>query len=320
MRAARTIKPSRRWLRRTGAVFVAAIMAVLSLGAAWISGWNVPGATGATWVKVSKLHANYSGPSTGPMFIMLIGSDLRAGVGGARGDALHILGINPTLHSATIIDIPRDTCASVGGRRRKINEANSRGGAAAQAQAVTELTGIPLQYAVEVDFAGFKNLVNGVGGLDIDIPARMHDKYSGAVFDKGPQHITADQALAFARNRHSFPRSDLQRTWNQGYLLIAAVKQLQQQYGTISGRFKIASLLMQHAQLSGLGITDLVRLGQYANDIPAAGIKNVGLPVTSGGCLGVDPRAAQRLYDDFKDNARLDSYPAGTFDLPDPRP
>lgn len=310
----------KRWLRRLGAAMISIVMALAGLGAAWVSGWNVPGATGSAWVKVSKLQARYTGPTTGPVFIMLVGSDLRPGVGGARGDALHILGINPALHAATILNIPRDTCASVGSKRRKINEANSHGGAAAQAQAVTDLTGIPLQYAVEVDFAGFKNLVDGVGGLDIDIPAPMRDKYSGAVFAKGPQHITSDQALAFSRNRHGFPRSDLQRTWNQGYLLIAAVKQLQQQYATISGKFTVASLLMRHAQLSGLTIADVVRLGQFANDIPSTAINNISIPATSGGCLGVDARAAQQLYSDFKDNARLDTYPAGTFELPDPRP
>ena len=311
---------ARRALHRLLAGLLGALIALAGLGGAWLEGWRIPGASAATWLKVTRLHAQYSGANNGPIFIMLIGSDLRPGVGGARGDALHILGINPALHAATIINIPRDTCASINGRSRKINEANSHGGAAAQAAAVSDLTGIPLNYAVEVDFAGFKGLVDSVGGLYIDVPVRMHDKYSGADFLPGAQHMNADQALAFSRNRHDFPRSDIQRTWNQGYLLIAAVKQLQQQYATMTGKLKIASLLVQHAQLSGMSISDLVRFGQFANDVPSTAIQNIDIPISNGGCLGIAAAAANALYNDFKDNARLDTYPPGSVTLPDPRP
>ena len=299
---------------------LAATMSLTALGGAWLAGWRIPGASGATWVKVTHLRASYNGNTAGPIFVMLVGSDLRDGVGGARGDALHILGINPELHAATILDIPRDTCATFGGHTRKINEANSNGGPAAQAKAVSDLTGVPLDYAVEVDFSGFKELVKSVGGLNINIPMRMHDDYSGAFFEPGYQHLDESGALAFSRNRHDFARSDIQRTWNQGYLLIAAVQQLQQQYKTMSGKFEIASMLVQHAQLSGLGISDLVRFGALANKVPAANIKNIEIPVTGGNCLGVSSGAAAALYRDFKDNARLDSYPSGTPTIPDPRP
>jgi anionic cell wall polymer biosynthesis LytR-Cps2A-Psr (LCP) family protein len=128
-------------------------------------------------------------------------------------------------------------------------------------------------------------------------------------------------ALAFARDRHSFPRSDIQRTWNQGYLVTAAVRTLAAKYQTIAGRFELASLLVQHAQLSKLGITDLVRLGQLADSVPADAIKNVTIPYTGGTqCLGVAQPAAQRLFADVRDNGILDSYPAGTPTTPDPRP
>ncbi len=309
----------KRALRRIAAFTTGFILSIAGMGLAWVHGWNLPGASGASAITVTKLHAEAASRDDQAIFVMFVGSDLRPGVGGARGDALHLIGINPKLHKATVIDIPRDTCATFGGHSRKINEANSNGGVANQAAVVGQMVGVPISYGVEVDFAGFSALVKGVGGLYIDVPMQMHDSYSGAYFPKGALHLSAEQSLAFARNRHDFARSDIQRTWNQGYLMIAAIKQLQQQYTTISGRFKLVDLLVHHAQLNGLNVGDLVDLGQLANAVPSTAIANVTIPSSGGACLSLAP-AAQRLFADFRDNGVLDSYPAGTVTNPDPRP
>lgn len=315
---------TRRLRRLLTHLLVIVLGAVTALGGtvgAWLAGWDLPFASGAPAVRVTKLHAAWSGAPGAPVFVMLVGSDLRPGVGGARGDALHVLAVNPDLHGGTIIDIPRDTCAQVSGRgTRKINEANSVGGPAGQADAVAKLTGLPVSFAVEVDFAGFTALVDGVGGVDVDVPFPMHDHYSNSNFDPGRVHMDGNLALAFARDRHTFPRSDIQRTWNQGYLVIAAIRSLAARTHTLAGRFELASLLVQHAQLARMGITDVVRLGQLADAVPADAIKNVTIPYTGGGsCLGV-ASVAQQLFADVRDNGILDSYPAGTPTLPDPRP
>src|SRR4029077_17215929 len=85
-----------------------------------------------------------SGGPTDPFFILLVGNDDRPGVGGARGDALHVVGVNPKLHKATMLDIPRDACWA----GDKINTANATGGAPAQAEAVGGLVGVHVSYAV----------------------------------------------------------------------------------------------------------------------------------------------------------------------------
>ena len=87
------------------------------------------------------------------------------GVGGARGDALHVLGVNPAKHQATMIDIPRDTCWA----GDKINVGNTRG-PRAQADDVGGLLGVQISYVVDVDFAGFTGLVDGIGGVDVNVP------------------------------------------------------------------------------------------------------------------------------------------------------
>jgi LCP family protein required for cell wall assembly len=300
---------------RLGAACVTLVLAIVGLGASWLAGMHIPFVEGKTYLAVQRLHAGFTprpDHSDGPLFIMFVGSDLRPGVGGARGDALHLMGINPTLHQATILNVPRDTCAPIPGRgTTKINEANSVGGPAMQANVVANMVGVPVSYAVEVDFAGFTSLVDGVGGVDVNIPYPMHDNYSNADFDPGVRHLDGNLALAFARDRHSFPTSDIQRSWDQGYLMIAAMQKLEHSYTTIAGRFKLAALLVQHAQLSGLGIEDLVKLGQLADKVPANAIKTVTMPTTGGGCL-TPSGAAGALFADFRDDGVLESYPAGS--------
>ena len=238
-----------------------------------------------------------------PFFILLIGNDDRPGVGGARGDALHLVGINPKLHKATMLDIPRDTCWN----GDKINAANATGGAPAQAEAVGGLIGVHVSYAVDVNFDGFTSLVDGVGGFEMNVPFEMHDSYSGAYFHPGVQHMTGDEALRFSRDRHDFPQSDIIRTNNQGMLILAGIAQMQKSAQTAGGQFHLIKLLYQHAQLENLGVTDLYRLGRIVYDIPVSSIRNVTIPVGGGSCLSLTGDAPG-LFADFADDAVLQSH------------
>lgn len=306
--------------------FITAIVAfALATGGmigAWAFGVALPGVQGAPYVKAVKIQSRAVGGvrTNGATFVMLIGSDSRPGVGGSRGDALHLLAINPAKHQGTIVNFPRDTCTSVPGRGTvRINEANSQGGPGLTAQVISQITGAPITYAATVDFAGFLGLVDGVGGIDVQVPMPMYDSFSGADFAPGPRHLSGERALAFARDRHSFPRSDIQRSWNQGYLMIAAIRGLERKYRTTSGRMQLAALMLRHAQLSGLGAADLMRLGELAQSVPASGFKTVTIPTTGSTCLGIDP-SAQALFADVRDDGVLETYPAGSPALPDPRP
>jgi LCP family protein required for cell wall assembly len=303
-RAAGRVK---RALIVAGTFVVVMALGVGALGAAWVGGYKVPIASGATYLSVTKIatdgDADRSGGPNAPFFVLLVGNDSRPGVGGSRGDALHLVGINPKLHKGTILDIPRDTCWN----GDKINAANAQGGAPAQAAAVSGLIGVPVSYVVDVDFAGFLGLVDGVGGVNMNIPTVMHDTYSGAYFQPGPQHLNGTAALAFSRDRHDFPQSDIIRTNNQGLLLLAAFAQLQTQAHTAGGQFHLISLLYQHAQLNNLGINDLYRLGRVMLRIPNGQIRNVTIPIVGGNCLTLGSDAPG-MFADFRDDAVLESH------------
>jgi LCP family protein required for cell wall assembly len=299
--------------RRTKRVLLALTVATtaFALGctgifAAWLAGMHVPIASGATYLRVEKIAPPGSadrtaGGLTSPFFILMVGNDSRPGVGGARGDALHVLGVNPAKHQATMIDIPRDTCWN----GDKINVGNTHG-PRAQANDVAGLVGVPISYVVDVDFAGFLGLVDGVGGVDVNVPTVMHDPYSGAYFNPGPRHMTGTEALAFSRDRHDFPTSDITRTHNQGLLILEAMRQLRAQMQNAPGEFKLLALLGRHAQLDGIGIKDLYRLGRIAFSLNPDQIQNITIPYTGGGCLGLGA-SAQGLFADFRDDGVVES-------------
>jgi len=289
------------------AFVVAFTLGVAGLGLAWLHGYKLPFASGATYLSVEKLqtkgHADRSRSPSAPFYVLLVGNDDRPGVGGARGDALHLVGVNPLLGKVTMLNIPRDTCWN----GDKINAANAQGGGPAQAAAVGGLVGVPVSYVVDVNFDKFQALVDGVGGVTVDVPTEMHDTYSGAYFHPGVQHLNGLQALAFSRDRHDFPSSDIIRTGNQGLLILAAISQLQQQTTSVGDQFHLISLLYQHADLSGLGIMDLYRLGRIMYRIAPTQMRSVTIPIGGGGCLSLGADAAG-FFADFRDDAVLESH------------
>ena len=86
-------------------------------------------------------------------------------------------------------------------------------------------TGLHIDHYAEIGFAGFANIVDAVGGVEIDIPQDIKDKDSGADFKKGKQTLDGQQALAFVRNRHGYAAGDLERTKNQQRFLSALASQ-----------------------------------------------------------------------------------------------
>ena len=289
-------------VRALAITVLATAVVVAGLFSAWLAGVHVPGASGATYLRVAKVEPlagadRAGGAPTEPFFVLLVGNDYRAGVEGKRGDALHVVGVNPQTKQASMLDIPRDTCW----RGDKINAANTRGPRASAAAVGDLLGGVPISYVVEVDFDGFIALVDGVGGVDVNVPTRMHDSYSGADFAAGPAHMTGDDALRFSRDRHDFPTGDIKRTENQGLLILEAMRQLQAQMQSATGEFKLLALLGRHAELDGVGLNDLYRLGRVAYSLDATQIDNITIPVAGGSCMGLGAGAAG-LFADFRDD------------------
>lgn len=123
---------------------------------------------------------------------------------GADGltDVLMVAVVDTRTGTARVLSIPRDTWVSSYGT--KINAVYVEHGVDALASTVTDLTGISISHEIAVDFAGFAQLTDAVGGVDLDIPVPTRDLSSGLhVPDAGCTHFTGREALALVRSRHT---------------------------------------------------------------------------------------------------------------------
>lgn len=282
-----------------------------TLVALWLAGVQVPGASAARWFSLTKTaNANYTPSPTGPVFLLAIGNDGRPGDTVTRGDAIHLIGVNPTLHQATILDFPRDTGMNIPGHGiDKVNASHAFGGPRLEAETIGATVGVKIPYVIDTGFDGFIGMVDDMGGVTVNVPVRMQDSFSGADFQPGVQKLDGHQALAYSRNRHQWPTGDLARSENQGYLILQALTQFRAEN---TGPIKTLTLLAdlgRHAQLDGIGLKDLYALGRLGLSIDTTQVRNVVVPVGSGTGtrLQLTP-AATGLFQDFADDGVLQTH------------
>lgn len=286
------------------------------VSAAWLAlGSPVP-AEAAVWMQVVKTgEARDTGAPDQPFFVLAIGTGARSDNPGESqddpglADAIHVIGVNPALGAATIIDIPRDTEGPGGAKLNSYILNNGSENLRAMATAVSSIVGVQLPIAVRVNFPHFTQLVDSMGGIDINIPTAVNDPFSGASFAAGPQHINGQQALAFSRDRMSYPNGDLTRTNNQGLVIMSALSTLRSKNPSAGDTVRLVALVGRHVKLDGVGIADLFHLGQLGLTIDPANMKNVTLPVANAGGSNLAPTgAARELLADFADDGVLQTH------------
>ncbi len=111
--------------------------------------------------------------------------------------------------------------------RAELESAGREAGRKATLRAVRNLTGQPIDYFAEVNLAGFYDLAESLGGVEVCLNHAVHDDFSGADFPAGRQVLDAAQALAFVRQRHGLENGDLDRTHRQQAFLLSVMHQLQ---------------------------------------------------------------------------------------------
>jgi LCP family protein required for cell wall assembly len=234
-------------------------------------------------------HADFvaSPAKEGPIFILAIGSDARPGVclpvERCLADSLHLIGINPRNQAATILGFPRDSWVKIPGvGSRKINESLHSGGPELVVRTVESITGITIDYYLLASFAGVVEMVDGIGGLEVDIPYAMNDSASGAVFPSGPRVLTGKEALAFSRNRKDTPKGDFSRSENQGRVILSTLEKLQEEYEedpTVLFRWIAVGSARLQTDLSLAEVFDLLLTGLT---IEPTKVENLVLPGSNG--------------------------------------
>ncbi|MFE9636222.1 LCP family protein [Streptomyces sp. NPDC006463] len=243
----------------------------------------------------------------GSMDILVLGSDSRGGANGeygrddggsARSDTAMIVHLYEGHQKASVISIPRDTMTArpacptgkgktdPGGTRRQFNEAYTVGGAACAVKTVEKMSGIRMDHYIEVDFTGFKKIIDTLGGVDVNITKPIKDGSSHLELAAGPNKLNGEQALGLVRTRKSVgDGSDLGRIQLQQAFIKALIKQVKG-----IGLFDNPKRLLDLADTGTKALTtdkalgdvkSLMGFAQSLQGIDAQNMQMITLPVTA---------------------------------------
>ncbi|MFI0981451.1 LCP family protein [Streptomyces sp. NPDC021093] len=238
-------RPAPNWGRRIkiGAITVVSVLAITSVATYFWADSKM-----RREVDLSKVIDR---PEEGDCTTYLVvGSDSREGMtaeqkkklhtGSAEGKRTDSMMILASCGSGnTMVSLPRDSDVEIPSfvgsesgkrfenqhRRVKLNAAYAEDGPELLVRTVEHNTGLRIDHYAEIGFAGFANIVDALGGVELDIPKAFKDKKSGADFQAGKQTLNGEQSLAFVRTRYAFAESDFARTKNQQKFLSALAGQ-----------------------------------------------------------------------------------------------
>lgn len=192
-----------------------------------------------------------------PFYILLLGTDGRPGEANYRSDTILLARLDPHEKKVTLISIPRDIPVNIPGHgRQKINAAHAFGGPRLAVQTISEFCGVPITHYVEVTFDGFKEVVDALGGVEVDVPKRIKDRDAGhEVLEPGVQVLNGDQALMFCRSR-KFKDGDYSRMRHQRIFLTALADKVLNHSSTVDMLPAIDSL--SKMVLTDMSVTEIM--------------------------------------------------------------
>ncbi|MFI7142316.1 LCP family protein [Streptomyces massasporeus] len=267
---------------------------------------------------------------------LIVGSDSRKGMSaeekkklhtgsaeGKRTDSMMILHTGGG--APTLISLPRDSNVTIPsfkgsdsgkfypntGRQTKLNAAYAEDGPELLVRTVEANTGLRIDHYVEIGFAGFANIVDAVGGVEMDIPQDIKDTKSGADLKKGKQTLNGEQALAFVRTRYALAGSDLDRTKNQQKFLSALANQVATP-GTVLNPFKLYPTMSAGLDTlvvdKDMSLFDLASMFWAMKGVSGGEGKSMNMPIagnTANGNLQWDTAKVKTLVNQLKNDEQV---------------
>ncbi|MEV6202097.1 LCP family protein [Streptomyces sp. NPDC051771] len=241
----------------------------------------------------------------GSMDILVLGSDSRSGdngaygkdEGGARSDTAMVLHVYEGHQKASVVSIPRDTLVErpgctdergnevAGQSRAMFNTAYEVGGPACAVKTVESLSGIRMDHYIEVDFTGFKKLIDTLGGVEITTTRAIKDPKSHLDLEPGTHTLDGEQSLGLVRTRKSVgDGSDLGRIQLQQAFMKAFIEQVKD-VGAGTNPKKLLDLadaatkaITPDSELDS--VQELMGFAQGLSGLGADDVQMITLPVT----------------------------------------
>jgi LCP family protein required for cell wall assembly len=258
-------------------------------------------------------------------------------VEGERSDTVILAHFFGGTDQAQLVSFPRDSWVTIPehtdpqtgdfrpAREAKLNEALNDGGPALVVRTVEQLTGVRIDHYVQVDFDGFKTMVDRLGGVEVCLTEPARDRFSGIDLDAGRHHVDGDVALAFVRQRQGTGISggDLGRIERQQQFLGAMVREVLSA-GTLLNPVKLNGFLTAATRSlqvdDGTSAGDLQDLAFRMRGFEAGGVAFATVPVADPDArrgrgqsvVLLDEPAAEQLFDRIRRDV-----PPGATEEPD---
>jgi LCP family protein required for cell wall assembly len=227
-----------------------------------------------------------------PQTVLLIGSDKRAKGAvdhgsGSRSDTMILMRLDPAKDAIALMSLPRDLKVRIPGYGTdKLNASYSFGGTPLLLKTVKQVTGLPINHVINVDFRGFRDAVNEIGCVYTDVDRRYFndnsnpaDQYATINIDPGYQKLCGKDALDYVRYRHT--DTDIVRAARQQDFL----RQAKQQVGIgklISKETKLIKIVSKYTRSDIKGRSAVLRLLKLAVSSAGSPIQEVHFPARVG--------------------------------------
>ncbi len=203
--------------------------------------------------------------------VLFIGIDAREGDKVSRSDALILATFNKKDKSVKMVSIPRDSYVEVPGRGMdKINHAHAFGGVDLAVQSVENLFQVPVDHYVRLDFRAFIEIVDTLGGVEVEVPKTFSvqdsdDNEDAITLYEGNQELDGEEALAFVRMRKQDPTGDIGRGERQKQIIKAIIEK-GTSLSSITKYGKVIDNLEENIQMD-LSFGEIAALHNYAGSI-----------------------------------------------------
>jgi polyisoprenyl-teichoic acid--peptidoglycan teichoic acid transferase len=263
-------------------------------------------ASGPGWVR-DTLGGSREGYG-GPINVLVLGVDKRPPdssapqVTGSRSDTIMLVRIHPSSGEVGLLSIPRDLLVEVEpGVKDRINAAYYYGGIDQAREVVESVTGIPVDRYAIVDFEGFSNTIDAIGGVEVDVEDEIPAKYD---IEDGLQTLNGEQALFYARWRGT-SRGDLDRIEHQQQL-VAALRSKAFNWDTVTKLPEIMNVIEDNVE-TDLGFQEALSLGRilvtHGRNARMTSVRLGGTPeVLPSGAQVLIPRKAanEAILEEFR--------------------
>ena len=250
---------------------------------------------------------------TSAMNLLLVGSDNRQGLtkdqirelwvggtdiaAGARSDTMLLVHISKNRDSAVIVSLPRDSLVTipehvsssdktkiVPARQNKLNAAFSFGGAPLLIETLEGETGLRIDHYIEINYLGFTNIIDALGGIDVCVKKDINDSKSALKLSAGLQTLDGIQALKYVRTRQFDGLGDIGRMKRQQEFMSAVLRKATST-GTLLNPIKLVSFLNAAIKTvttdNEFNKNDLLTLGKQLKNLSADRVRTLTVPLSN---------------------------------------